>query len=84
MSRSKHITSRDAKRRFAQGDLTAVVEFAEKRNLKSTIKKFRHIYQDIHDSALKTPKLRNSTALSAVKLVTEGQNTRFLEEQKNG
>jgi hypothetical protein len=79
MSRSYHITKNEAAKRFVQGDPAAVVQYAEKRDVKKTHKKYRKVYRVIHASS-KTPRLRNSVARSAVKRVLKQKQKTFLEK----
>lgn len=75
MSRSYHITKRAAARRFAtEGDVEALVDFAEKETLKQVVKKFRGIYAVIHPSDKVPNKLRGSVAQKAMKILTEGND----------
>jgi len=70
MSRSYHITKREAARRLAtEGDVGAVVKYAEKRNLKKVVKEFRRVYAVIHPSDKTPNKLKGSVAQRAMKLV---------------
>ncbi len=71
MSRSYHITKREPARRLAtEGDVGAVVKYAERRNLKKVVKKFRAVYAVIHPSDKTPNKLRGSVAQRAMKFVT--------------
>ena len=72
MSRSYHITKREAAKRLAtEGDVGAVVKYVEKRKLKKVVKKFRGIYKVIHPSDKTPNKLRGSVAHRAMKLITK-------------
>jgi len=68
MSRSYHITTRKVVKRVAAGDHSAIIEFAEKRNLKTEHKRFRKVYGKINPSD-KSPNLRNSVTASCLKKV---------------
>ena len=83
MSRSYHITKKEAAKRFAKGDVGAVVRYAEKRNVKKSHKKYRKTYSVIHPSE-KSPDLRNSVTRSSVKRVMKGTNEEFVKEKEFG
>lgn len=79
MSRSHHITKREAAERFSQGDIDAAVEYSQKRNLKRSHTKFREIYASIKPSQ-KTPELRNSVTASSVKAAMKSTKEAFLKK----
>ena len=68
MSRSYHITRKESERLFRDGDVVAAADYAEKRHVKQSHKKFRKIYEVIRPGA-KQRTLRNSVSQSAVKRV---------------
>jgi len=79
MSRSHHITKREAAKRLAtEGDVGAVAKYAEKRNLKKVVKKFRWVYAVIHPSDKTPNKLRGSVAQRATKLVTKPKSEKVV------
>jgi len=45
-----------------EGDVRGVVKYAEKRNVKKAVKKYRGVYATIHPSDKKPNKLRGSVA----------------------
>ena len=73
MSRSYHITRREAVRRFKEGDSSGMLEKWEKRTTKQGVRKFRPVFDKIHPSAKPDSKLRVSTVQRATKAYLKGR-----------
>ena len=66
MSRSKHITRKEAFQRFVDGDIEAASEYAEKHDLKAEYKKHR-IYMAQIDDGVQRFTISNAAFLSILK-----------------
>lgn len=63
MSRSHHITKKQAVKRYlSDGDTEGILHCHEKQTVKRVVRKFRPIYDEIHPSAKPDNKLRGSVA----------------------
>jgi hypothetical protein len=72
MSRSKHITRKEALQRFAEGELEAAAEYRVKRVLKVEYKKHRE-YTRQSESAGSLSPVPNSAFLSVLKRFLKGE-----------
>jgi hypothetical protein len=72
MSRSYHITKKQAAQRAKEGDMSAVANYIEKSNLKAEHKRFRKVYRTIRpDAKSQTARLRNSVSQSLIKEISK-------------
>jgi hypothetical protein len=71
MSRSKHITRKEAFSRFVDGDLEAAAEYSEKLDLKKEYTKHRSYMAQVPGN-LKFETVPNSAFLSVLKKIKRG------------
>jgi len=84
MSRSYHITKKQAVKQIADGDFQPLVEHTEKGTLKKLHKRYRKIYNVIHPSAeSKSRALRNSVSRSAMRGILKPKQAEYIEQKEN-